>query len=165
MSMKCRTWYALKFKRSFYTSDQRDGYYIKKKKRKRMCAELRNPCNILSCCVYIDCLKCFRNKPQKTKQNICLISFKKNVHKSDGLFRLFFSFPYHTQWRSQGMAGTHAPSPKSKIFHFHAVFGKILENNRFEYPSGVGATPLENPGSTTYILDSLLKALAIFVIS
>ena len=94
MSMKCRTWYALKFKRSFYTSDQRDGYYIKKEKRKRMCAELRNPCNILSCCVYIDCLKCFRNKPQKTKQNICLISFKKNVHKLTRVTDFFvFFFP------------------------------------------------------------------------
>ena len=68
MSMKCRTWYALKFKQSFYTSDQRDGHYIKMWKRKRMYAELRNPCNILSCCIYIDCLKCFRNKPEKTKK-------------------------------------------------------------------------------------------------
>ena len=128
MSMKCRTWYALKFKRSFYTSDQRDGYYIKKEKRKRMCAELRNPCNILSCCVYIDCLKCFRNKPQKTKQNICLISFKKNVHKLTRVtdFFVFFFLPLPYSVAEPGNGRDARPLVSVKIFSFPCSFRKNL---------------------------------------
>ena len=45
---------------------------------------------------------------------------------------------------SRGAPGTRPPG--SKFFHFHAVFGKNVQNN----PNlGVGAPPRENPGSAT----------------
>ena len=47
---------------------------------------------------------------------------------------------------SKGAPGTRPPPRGSKLFHFHAVFGKNLKNNS---NFGVGAPPGENPGSAT----------------
>ena len=46
------------------------------------------------------------------------------------------------------MGDTGTP-PRSIFFHFYAVFGKIGQIVSWRPPSGVGAPPLGNPGSTT----------------
>ena len=42
-----------------------------------------------------------------------------------------------------------APPSGSKFFHFHAVFGKQLQNNRLAHPPWELAAPQGNPGSVT----------------
>ena len=64
----------------------------------------------------------------------------------------------------RGESGTRPPWG-SKIFHFHAVFGKILQNN----PNlRVGTPPRKNPGSATvtsgmFVVSQTYFECAVFV--
>ena len=47
-------------------------------------------------------------------------------------------------------------TPRSKFLHFHAVFGKPLQNNRLVIPPFMGWRPLGNPGfAAGYALQDL----------
>ena len=51
-------------------------------------------------------------------------------------------------WQIQGVPGMRAPL-MVQIFHFHADFGKKLQNNGLAYPLGELAPDKENPGFAT----------------